>query len=86
MAFFLISCGKSGSVREAGGCGLLHLHNAPSVKSQDPKAKCQLFDGLTPVMKRGASGAAPAGEHAAMRTHARDAEGVLRNKRDGAAG
>src|SRR5260221_13130256 len=57
LTVFLVSCSKGGSSAKPDDVDYYTCTMHPSVKSQDPKAKCPICSmDLVPVMKKGAAG------------------------------
>src|SRR5882724_4449970 len=57
LTVFLVSCSKGGSSAKPDNVDYYTCTMHPSVKSQDPKAKCPICSmDLVPVMKKGAAG------------------------------
>src|SRR6266550_1025962 len=71
----LVSCGKKGASGKPADVDYYTCTMHPSVKSQDPKAKCPICSmDLVPVMKRGSAGASGASKASeAHGQHASDA-------------
>src|SRR5712664_2120363 len=77
LTLFLVSCGKTGSSAKPDNVDYYTCTMHPSVKSQDPKAKCPICSmDLVPVMKRGSVGAS---ERGASETHAHHASDAPRS-------
>jgi Cu(I)/Ag(I) efflux system membrane fusion protein len=65
MVMFASSCGSKSAPEKPADVDYYTCTMHPSVKSQDPKGKCPICSmNLVPVMKKGPSSTAPAGEHA----------------------
>src|SRR5258708_17192323 len=70
LTVLLVSCSKGGSSAKPDNVDYYTCTMHPSVKSQDPKAKCPICSmDLVPVMKKGTGASAPMGEHAGHAGH-----------------
>src|SRR5260370_32608692 len=70
LTVLLVSCSKGGSSAKPDNVDYYTCTMHPSVKSQDPKAKCPICSmDLVPVMKKRTGASAPMGEHAGHAGH-----------------
>src|SRR2546423_14444025 len=70
LLFIVVSCGKKGGAEKPANVDYYTCTMHPSVKAQDPKAKCPICGmDLVPVMKKGTGPPASSGEHAAHAGH-----------------
>ena len=74
---FLVSCSKGGSSAKPDNVDYYTCTMHPSVKSQDPKAKCPICSmDLVPVLKKGTGVSAPVSEHASHTGHGAQMPGM----------
>src|SRR5260221_10610165 len=77
LTVFLVSCSKGGSSAKPDNVDYYTCTMHPSVRSQDPKAKCPICSmDLVPVMKKGTGAAAPMGEHSGHAGHGAQMPGM----------
>ena len=77
LTVLLVSCSKGGSSAKPDNVDYYTCTMHPSVKSQDPKAKCPICSmDLVPVMKKGTGASAPMGEHAGHAGHGAQMPGM----------
>src|SRR3954464_13081021 len=70
LTLFAASCGQKGASEKPANVDYYTCTMHPSVRSQDPNAKCPICSmNLVPVMKKGTGAAAPMGEHAGHAGH-----------------
>src|SRR5260221_1742940 len=77
LTLFLVSCSRGGSSGKPDNVDYYACTMHPSVKSQDPKAKCPICSmDLVPVMKKGTGASVPTGEHADHAGHGEQMPGM----------